>query len=221
MSQAKKTFAKKITVRAACRYLLHLPPGYDQGGRAAGKRWPLILFLHGAGERGNDLELVKRHGIPKIAEARPGLPFIAVSPQCPAEGWWASAPLIALLDEIERRHRVDKDRIYATGISMGGFGTWQLALDQPRRFAAIAPICGRGNPLLAHRIRHLPVWAFHGAKDRVVPLSASADMVRALRKLGARPRFTIYPDAGHDSWTRTYENPRLYAWLLKHARQPR
>jgi predicted peptidase len=219
MSQAKKSFAKKITVRVACKYLLHLPPGCEPGGRSAEKRRPLILFLHGAGERGDDLELVKRHGIPKIAGARPDFPFIAVSPQCPAGGWWSSDVLVALLDEIERRHPVDKDRIYATGISMGGFGTWQLALDQPRRFAAIAPICGRGNPLLAHRIAHLPVWTFHGAKDKVVPPAASAEMVRALRKLGARPRFTIYPDAAHDSWTRTYENPRLYAWLLKHTRR--
>jgi predicted peptidase len=215
MNQAKKTFAKNVTTTMRCKYLLHLPPGCA-GSR---KKWPLILFLHGAGERGNDLELVRKHGIAKIVGERPDFPFITVSPQCPKDGWWKSDILIALLDEIEKKHRVDKKRIYLTGISMGGFGTWQLAIDQPKRFAAIVPVCGRGNPLLAHRIAHLPAWVFHGAKDKVVPLSNSADMVRALRRHGAKPRFTIYPDAAHDSWTRTYENPRLFAWLLKHAKK--
>ena len=107
---------------------------------------------------------------------------------------------------------------------MGGFGAWQLALEQPHRFAAIAPICGRGNPLLADRIKHLPIWAFHGAQDKVVPLSASQEMIRAVRKAGGKPKFTIYAEAKHDAWTRTYENPRFYTWLLSQksgARAPR
>lgn len=215
MNQAKRSLARRVTKTVTCGYLLFLPQGYDADAR----RWPLILFLHGAGQRGDDLELVKEHGVAKIAEQRPDLPFIVVSPQCPAEGWWSSEVLAALLDEIEKKYRVDPKRIYLTGLSMGGFGTWQLAADQPHRFAAIVPICGRGNPLLTHRIAHLPIWVFHGAKDRVVPLSNSRDMVRSLRKHGAKPRFTIYRDAAHDSWTRTYENPRLYEWLLSHARQ--
>lgn len=213
MSQTKRSLAQRITKTVACDYLLFLPEGYDGNSR----RWPLILFLHGSGQRGDNLELVKEHGVAKIVEQRPDLPFIVVSPQCPAEGWWASEVLAALLDEIEKNYRVDPKRIYLTGLSMGGFGTWQLAADQPHRFAAIAPICGRGNPLLTHRIAHLPIWVFHGAKDKIVPLSNSRDMVRSLRKHGATPRFTIYRDAAHDSWTRTYENPRLYEWLLSHS----
>jgi len=214
MSQIQKILRKKITKRVRCGYLLHLPPGYETGR----KRWPLILFLHGAGQRGDNLELLKEHGVAKIVESRPDFPFIVVSPQCPADDWWTTDGLIALLDEVEKKYRIDKKRIYLTGLSMGGFGTWNLAMEQPHRFAALVPICGRGNPLLVHRIAHLPIWVFHGAKDQVVPISNSHEMVRALRKHGAKPKFTIYPDAPHDSWTRTYENPRLYEWMLRFAR---
>jgi len=213
MSQAKKSLARKVTRRVDCRYLLFRPQGYGRDKRD----WPLILFLHGAGQRGSDLELVKEHGVAKIVETQPDFPFIVVSPQCPAEGWWGSEGLVALLDEVEASHRVDKKRVYVTGLSMGGFGTWQLALEHPHRFAAIAPICGRGNPLLAYRIKDLPTWVFHGAKDKVVPIANSREMVQRLRQHGGKPRFTIYPDAAHDSWTRTYEDPRLYAWLLSHS----
>jgi predicted peptidase len=215
MSQTKRTLRKRITKRVDCGYLIFLPRGY----KPTGKRWPLILFLHGAGQRGSDLELVKEHGMAKITDQQPDFPFIVVSPQCPADGWWTTDVLATLLDEVEKKYRVDKKRIYLTGLSMGGFGTWNLAMEQPDRFAALVPICGRGNPLLVQRIKHLPIWVFHGAKDKVVPLSNSTDMVRALRKHGAKPKFTIYPDADHDSWTRTYENPQLYEWMLKFSRR--
>ncbi len=217
MSQTKNTFWRKITKPIACDYLLFLPRDY--GRERGSKRWPLILFLHGAGERGENLELVKKHGLAKIVETRPDFPCIVVSPQCPEDGWWSSEVLAALLDEVEKKHRVDERRICVTGLSMGGFGTWQLAIDYPHRFAAIAPICGGGNTLLVPRIAHLPIWTFHGAKDRVVPIEYSRAMVRSLRQHGAKPKFTIYPDAVHDSWTRTYENPRLYKWLLDATRK--
>jgi predicted peptidase len=116
------------------------------------------------------------------------------------------------------QYAVDEERVYVTGLSMGGFGTWSLAQAHPERFAAIAPICGGGNPELAGNLRHVPVWAFHGAKDNVVPLSASQEMVDALKAIGADVKFTIYPEAYHDAWTETYENPQLYEWLLQHKR---
>ena len=199
-------------VPISCRYLLYLPKGCGK----TKKRWPLILFLHGAGERGDDLERVKIHGPPKLAAEGREFPFIIVSPQCPEDYWWSNPVLIALLDDIERRLPVDPARIYLTGLSMGGFGTWNLATEHPGRFAAIAPICGGGHPILAGRLKDVPVWAFHGARDEVVPLSASQSMVDAVKRAGGRPRFTVYPAAGHDSWTATYNNPRLYAWFLKH-----
>jgi len=214
MNQTKRSLRKKITKRVDCDYLLFLPRNYQPSG----PRWPLILFLHGAGERGDDLDMVKKHGLAQIIEHEADFPFVVVAPQCPADGWWSSDVLAALLDEVEEKYRVDKNKIYLTGLSMGGFGTWNLAMEQPHRFAAIVPICGRGNPLLAHRIKHLPIWVFHGAKDKIVPLSNSRDMVRSLRQHGAKPKFTVYPDAAHDSWTRTYENPRLYQWLLQSVR---
>jgi hypothetical protein len=122
--------------------------------------------------------------------------------------------LAALLEEIEQHYAVDPARIYVTGMSMGGFGTWAFATTYPDRCAAIAPICGGGNPARVGAIRHLPVWAFHGAQDPIVPLRRSAEMVTALRQCGGDVRFTVYPDAGHDAWTETYANPELYAWFL-------
>lgn len=200
------------------KYLLFLPAGYaiDQ------KRWPLILFLHGAGERGDSLELVKKHGLPKIVEQKPDFPFILVSPQCPEDEWWTNTHQIdflkALLDEIIANYRVDTDRIYLTGLSMGGFGTWRLASEYPERFAAIAPICGGGEPLAARRIKQIPVWAFHGAKDETVPVKRSEEMVNALKECRGNVKFTVYPEAGHDSWTETYDNPELYKWFLSHTK---
>ncbi len=210
-----QAFRRTITKTVGCKYLLFLPKGYGAGG----DRWPLILFLHGAGERGADLELVKVHGLPKILDMQHDFPFIVVSPQCPHDGWWSNDVLNALLEEVVSRYAIDGDRIYVTGLSMGGYGTWSLAIEYPRKFAAIAPICGGGIPLLASRIKHLPVWAFHGTEDDVVPLTESERMVNSLKECGGNVKFTVYSDAGHDSWTRTYENPALYSWFLQNRRR--
>ena len=177
----------------------------------------LLLFLHGKGERGH-ADSVKRHGPPKHIENGAAYPFIVLSPICPLESWWDPETLATLLDHVCGDHRVDPDRIYVTGLSMGGFGTWGLGLAFPDRFAAIAPICGGGSPYLADRIAHLPVWAFHGAKDSVVPLYESQRMIDALERCGARPKFTIYADAGHDAWTEAYTDTELTDWLLQHRR---
>jgi predicted peptidase len=202
-------------------YLRNLPPGY---GDEPEKKWPLILFLHGAGERGSDLNMLKRHGIPKIVEKQK-LPFITLSPQCPDPHWWSDfLPLLeALVEETMQTHAVDPDRVYLTGISMGGFGTWHLASEYPNRFAAIAPICGGGPwmfgfPEKASCITHVPVWAFHGAQDNVVPIECSEQMVTFMKDSGGNVQYTVYPNAAHDSWTRTYNDPQLYKWFLSHQR---
>ena len=213
MNQQPKRFRARVSRVVSGQYLLYLPPDYK---KQRGKRWPLVLFLHGSGERGDDLELVKKHGPPKLVEQGRQFPFILASPQCPAEQCWDIVALGALVDVLARNYRVDPQRIYVTGMSMGGYGTWELAQAMPERFAAIAPVCGGGRPLTARNIAHLPVWVFHGAKDKTVPLEQAERMVNALKKAGAKQaRFTVYPDAGHDSWTQTYENPELYEWLLK------
>ncbi len=219
MGQHPHSFEKEITKTIKSDYLLYLPDDYQKSKTD----WPLILFLHGAGERGDDLKKVEANGIPKlIAKKGEKFPFVIVSPQCPENGWWDNELQIDilnnLLDEIISKYRIDKDRIYVTGLSMGGFGTWSLACEYPDRFAAIAPICGKGSPGEAGKIKHLPVWVFHGAKDTVVPIKNSEEMVDALKKVGGNVKFTIYPDADHDSWTAAYNNPELYKWFLKHRR---
>jgi predicted peptidase len=212
--QKSQHFEREITITVKLDYLLYLPAGYDNDK----KDWPLLVFLHGSGERGDDLEKVKVHGPPKlIAEGKP-LPFIVVSPQAPRRRW-DPATLNAFLDDLIAKYRVDKDRIYLTGLSMGGAGTWALAGAYPERFAAIVPICGGGDPADAPKLKDIPVWVFHGAKDEAVPVSRSEEMVKALREAGATTvEFTVYPDAEHDSWTETYVNPKLYEWLLQQRR---
>jgi len=214
--QHSQVFEKTITKTVKCRYLLFLPEGYGQKKQ----RWPLILFLHGAGERGSDLNLVKKHGPPKIVESGKDLPFIVVSPQCPAGDWWTdkNEVLINLLDDVVARCDVDRGRIYLTGLSMGGFGTWALASAYPDRFAAIAPICGGGKVFMADKLKDVPVWAFHGAKDPLVSLKESEDMVNAIKARGGDAKLMVYPDAGHDSWTETYNNQQLYDWFLQHRK---
>jgi predicted peptidase len=201
------------SVKVTMKYLLYLPKDYDQKAS-----WPLMLFLHGAGERGDDLNLVKKHGPPKLIEAGKDFPFIVVSPQCPRNKWWEPFDLTVLLDDIVEKYKVDKDRIYLTGLSMGGFGTWSLAIRTPNRFAALVPICGGGEPITAKVFTYAPAWVFHGAKDPVVPLERSEKMVEALKKRGGSVKFTVYPDAGHDSWTEAYNTPELYEWLLQQKR---
>lgn len=200
-----------ITRTESYDYLLFLPKQYETRGK-----WPLILFLHGSGERGSNLNDVKRHGVAKIVENKPEFPFIVVSPQCPRGQRWSVPLLITLLDEAIAAYNVNLERIYLTGLSMGGYGTWRLAAAQPDRFAAIAPVCGRANPEEAYKLKNLPIWVFHGAMDSVVPFSESEKMVTALKAGGGNVKFTVYPDIDHDSWTETYNNPALYDWFLQH-----
>jgi predicted peptidase len=215
--QSAQNFEKTITKVVKANYLLYLPKDY---GKEADKKWPLILFLHGSGESGSDIEKVKMHGPPKLVAGGKEFPFVIVSPQSPASRvGWPVETLNILLDEILQKYSVDPDRVYLTGLSMGGFGTWAFASANPERFAAIAPICGGGDPFRARRLKDLPIWVFHGAKDPTVPIKMSEDMVEALKRAGADVKFTVYPDAGHDSWTATYDNPELYTWFLEHTRK--
>lgn len=235
------SFQRVLKKTVAYRYLLHVPAAAEY---ETAKRWPVLLFLHGIGERGSSPWAVAKNGPPRLLkglEKRRGAfrrhsdtaadllaeNFIVISPQCPKGETWDADTLLALLDEVSTAQRVDPHRVYVTGLSMGGFGTWALAVRNPERFAAAVPVCGGGLPLgvvsLAPKrkaaLRRLPFWAFHGAKDRIVPLAASTQMVAALKENGVKHvKFTVYPQAGHDSWTETYANPKLYEWLLAQRR---
>lgn len=204
-----------VTIPVRTEYLLYVPKDYDKA-----KPTPLMLFLHGAGERGTNLNNVKQHGPPKQIAAGKEFPCIVVSPQCAPEIWWEPVKLLALLDEVASKYNIDPERVYVTGLSMGGFGTWQLAAYAPERFAAILPICGGGEAFWAKRFYHIPAWTFHGSNDSAVPLVRSQQMVDALKKAGGEPTFTIYPDVGHDSWTATYDDPKVYEWLFAQKRKP-
>jgi predicted peptidase len=201
--------------RSVVKCLVWLPQDYA----GTTKQWPLVLFLHGAGECGNDLDAVKKHGLPKVLEGGRQFPFIVVAPQARGHGWNPEV-LIRLLDQLVAHYAGDQERVYVTGLSMGGYGTWALVAAYPDRFAAAVPICGGGDPRWAGRLKGLPIWGFHGARDDTVPLSESEKMVRALEAVGGNVQLTVYPDAGHDSWTQAYSDPRLYEWLLRQRRQP-
>ncbi len=204
-------------------YLVYLPRGYGQEPQ---KKWPLVLFLHGSEERGSNPRALTKQGLPKLLEQGDGFPFLLVSPQCPLGQWWwpRTHILSAFVDQIESTYAVDTTRVYVTGLSMGGFGTWALAYRYPNRFAAIAPIAGGyydGTAALPDDIcvlAGLPTWAFHGARDTAVLPAESERVVEALRACGGEVRFTLYPEAGHtESWELAYSDPELYAWLLRHS----
>jgi predicted peptidase len=207
-------FTGKVTKTVSINYLITLPEDYATNN----KKYPLILFLHGSGERGDDVNKVRAHGpIKEVGKGRK-LPFIIISPQCPDRGWWDPDVLIGLLNKVEKDYRVDRKREYLTGLSMGGFGTWALAIAQPKRFAAIAPICGGGDPNSVGVLKDVPVWVTHGDADPAVPISQSQEMVDALTKAGGNVRFDIIKGGGHDVWTDVYASDAIYTWFLSHKR---
>jgi len=202
------------TETATVHYLLSMPKDYNSQDTV-----PLIIFLHGMGERGDNLDRVAVHGPPKLVRKTNTTPFIIVSPQCPKTEWWRPEKLSKLLDHILATTKADPSRVYLTGLSMGGFGTWGWAAAEPQRFAAAIPICGGGSPKTAKQLVDLPIWVFHGGKDRVVAPSKSEAMVNAIKAAGGKKvKLTVYPTVGHDSWTETYANPEIYTWLLQHRR---
>jgi predicted peptidase len=208
---------------ATRRYAVFLPKGY----RAEGAGWPAILFLHGFGESGDDIDAVSRHGpLKRALERRNDFPFIVLAPQCPRPPYhrapyaWAEIEpdILGVLADARSRYRVDPERIYLTGLSMGGFGAFHLAAAHPELFAAVAPVCGGGKVENAPVYRGTPFWIFHGQQDPVVPAELSIKMAEAMKAAGVEVELTLYPELGHDSWTTTYRNDALYTWFLSHRR---
>lgn len=223
MIQRPLSFEKQITKSVRLNYLLALPRAYTIDER---KRFPFILSLHGIGERGDHPDDLKRHGLPQFLETQDDFPFIVVAPQCPTNSDWSIEmdALIALLEESKRTYRVDESHVYLTGLSMGGRGALQLAVLQPHEFAALVPICPSHPEILKRperlaQLKSIPMWIFHGAQDPIIPVEQSVRLVEELKSLGAQVQLTIYPDAKHNSWQRTYANPELYTWLLQQKRE--
>lgn len=200
------------------QYLLIFPARYTQ----TTTQWPIILFLHGSSLRGQNLDLVKEYGPTWLAERRDDFPFVVLAPQCSeAEDWEdKSALLAALLDEVIQKYRIDQDRVYLTGTSMGGRGTWTLACQHPDYFAAIAPLAA-AKPIIPaswpKNMFSMPIWAFHGEEDTVAPLQDAEAIIHSLRQQGGAPRFTILPDQGH-TIAGIYKEQELYDWFLTHTR---
>jgi len=197
-------------------YLVDLPTGYDAD---PAKKWPLILYLHGGGEKGNDLSLVRSSGLAGAVARGRQLPAIIVSPQVTWTEDWRDPVLLKLLDEVSAKYRVDPDRIYLTGISAGGDEALSLAEIHPDRYAAIVPVTGEGDPRDAARIKDVPIWFFQGLKDDVVPSFQATEMVDALRQAGGHPHLTLFPNAGHsEAWDQAFATDALYTWLLAQKR---
>ncbi|MCK9208356.1 MAG: prolyl oligopeptidase family serine peptidase [Salinivirgaceae bacterium] len=215
--QAGSQFKQQINGSFQLQYLVYLPQNYQPQGN---EKYPMLLFLHGSGERGDSIELVKAWGPPKIAEEK-GLPFIVVSPQCPKGVWWNALllPLRELLNQTIQNYNVDTSHIYLTGMSMGGFGTFALAQAYPDYFAAIAPVCGGGTPGMVKFIKNVPTWVFHGQDDDVVLPINSILMVDALKEAGAEVKFTLYPGVNHGSWIPAYNDSGIFDWFLEHRKQ--
>lgn len=209
------TFEKIIQRRVRLRYLLYLPRAYDQ----ANKKWPLILYLHGGKGRGSDLGKLAWYPLPKLLrEPGANFPFVIVMPQCPPdENWMDAEELDAFLEQVISSYAVDQDRVYLAGYSMGAMGAWNLAHAHPERFAALAPMSGFANTVWAARLKSLPIWVFHGAKDKLVPPRESEEIVRALRAEGADVRLSLDPERGHAPPSKE-EHLQLFAWFLAQRR---
>lgn len=199
----------------ALHYLLYTPVDYEVDSDAS---FPLVVFLHGGGQSGSDLERVTDHGIPQRIRQGESFPFVMLAPLNPGVSkFWDDYAVMALIDEVCASNRVDRKRIYLTGMSRGGDGAWRLAMNNPDRFAALSIVCGASAPTVyAFWIKKIPIWVFHGAEDPIVPLSVPEAMVTALRAVGADIRFTIYPKVGHDAWDKAYGDSEHLHWLLSH-----
>ena len=213
IGQQERYLEREITRTVECRYLLYLPKDYTRS-----RKWPLILYLHGGMGRGDDFEKMKWYPVVKMCYENDSLPFIIVSPQCPEEESWTDhVLLITLLDVVIATHSVDTDRVYLAGYSMGGSGTWALAYQYPERFAAIAPMSGIGNKFWASRLSKIPTWAFHGAKDELIPVTETEEMVRAIEAAGGNIKVSINPERGHRPPS-IEEHEQLFQWFLEQRR---
>lgn len=221
-AEPKTGFIKKNFTNAdgtTSPYVVFVPHNLDSSKPA-----PVILFLHGSGEtKGGKKEPVEVGIGPAIKKREKSFPFIVVIPQSEKRTWRAESDdakrALAMLDATVKEYKADLNRVYLTGLSMGGFGSWSLAVAEPQRWAAIVPVCGAGDPTAAGKIKDLPCWAFHGDKDTAVKVEGSRSMIDAIKKAGGTPKYTEYPGVGHNSWDNAYGTDELYSWLLEQKKK--
>ena len=183
--------------------------------------WPLLVFLHGYGQSGVDLQTVRENWPPKLFGEGKQFPFVLASPKCPTGFYWRGNVVIGLIDHLIENYSIDPNRIYLTGLSMGGYGTWQISHEYPERFAAVAPVCGGGlfvSPYFMDRLKNLPVWAFHDKRDDVIPYQESVSMVEGVNAAGGNAKLTTFDEGKHNISEEAYNNDELYDWFLKHSK---
>ena len=217
-NKSSEKFITNLAMQVSLKYHIYFPNNYHDSDA----KFPLVLFLHGAGERGDDLRLVEKHGIPKMINNGINFPFITVAPQCPKFQYWSEPvnvkTLLLLVEEIIKKNKVDIERIYATGLSMGGYGTLAIAKERPDLFSAIIPVCGGLDTTDIERLKDIPIWLFHGAEDKVVPVENSELIYDLLKPINPEIKITIYKGINHNSWEMTYNNQNIYEWMLKYKK---
>ncbi|OMD42316.1 hypothetical protein BSK56_25820 [Paenibacillus borealis] len=208
--------------RSNLSFFLWIPEGYSE---EEVKEWPLLLFLHGSNKRGNDPEVLSNYGLHKAANDQLDFPFFVISPHCPDHTDWVAerGQVLKLIHETADSYQIDRTRIYGTGFSMGGEGIWDLSVQHPDLFAAVAPIAGWYDKTQVRILKNLPIWNFHGEEDLIIPIERSEELVQALEQIGGNIIFTKYPGEGHNIIDLTYSNRDLFKWLLSHrvAAKPR
>ena len=217
-NKSSEKFITNLAMQVSLKYHIYFPNNYHDSDT----KFPLVLFLHGAGERGDDLGLVEKHGIPKMINNGINFPFITVAPQCPKFQYWSEPvnvkTLLLLVEEIIKKNKVDIERIYATGLSMGGYGTLAIAKERPDLFSAIISVCGGLDTTDIERLKDIPIWLFHGAEDKVVPVENSELIYDLLKPINPEIKITIYKGINHNSWEMTYNNQNIYDWMLKYKK---
>ena len=207
---------EKTGLAYALDFLAYTPSSYDKD---TAKKWPLVIFLHGSGERGSQVNLVRKNGLPFELDRRGDTPYIMIAPQCPANTRWDVDVLDALLTDLIKSYRVDEKRVVITGLSLGGMGSWEWASAHPERFAGMIPVCGRVDPAKTISLKGMPIWAFHGDKDGAVKIEGHIAAIEAAKKNGAEVKFTVYPGVGHNSGEKAYAEPELEGWILARGRK--
>lgn len=218
-AQSQLVEAEEETItRERLRYYLYYPEDYHKNEEMD---YGLLLFLHGGGESGDSLGAIKKNGPPKLITEGKQFPFLILAPQNPYQRkWWNTRAVMSLLETVVQNNRVDPERLYLTGLSRGGSAAWEIAVQYPDTFAAMAVVCGMAPlPYASWINKEMPIWVFHGTEDRSIPFSESENMVAKLKEMGYPVKFTVYEGVGHNAWEAAYTTEELYSWFTEQQKK--